>query len=154
MLNSAPFRQFDKRRGATLVEAAIVLPVCLLMLLGMLELSIALVRHTVMAEAARRVARAAMVHGAQAMAAQGRWGPAALDLDAGADHPAAACARDVLMTLDPSQVQIAMRWLDGGNQPDDRIEVVVSFVHQPLVPFPGLYSQLPLEGRSRMRIAH
>jgi hypothetical protein len=147
-------RQHKRRRAATLVEAALVLPVCLLMLLGMLELSIALVRHTVMAEAARRVARAAIVHGARAASAQGRWGPAPLDLDAADDHPAAECARDVLMTLDPSQVQISLRWLDGANEPDDRVEVTVAFVHQPILTFPSFYSQLNLSSRSRMRIAH
>jgi hypothetical protein len=148
-----PTRKRD-RRAATLVEAAVVLPVCLLMLLGMIELTIALVRHTVMAEAARRVARAAMVHGASAAATQGHWGPAPLDLDAADDHPVAASVRDVLMTLDPSEVQISVRWPDGDNEPDDRVEVNVTFVHQPLLPFPGYYDQLTLNGRSVMRIAH
>lgn len=142
------------RRGATLIETAIVLPVSLLFLLGMLELTIALVRHTVVAEAARRVARSAIVHGASATKAQGHWGPAPIELHAADDHPAAACARDVLMTLDPAQVQINLRWPDGGNEPDDRVEVTIALVHQPLVTFPGLYGQLNLSGRSTMRIAH
>jgi Flp pilus assembly protein TadG len=143
-----------RRRAATLLESAVVLPVCLFMLLGMIELTIVLVRHTVMAEAARRVARAAMVHGASALPSQGQWGPAPLDLDAADDHLAAAIARDVLMTLEPSQVQISVRWPDADNESDDRVEVNVTLVHQPMVTFPGFYDQLTLSGRSVMRIAH
>jgi hypothetical protein len=107
-----------------------------------------------MAEAARRVARSAIVHGAKSTASQGQWGPAELELDAAEDHPAAACVRDVLMTLNPSQVHIRLRWLDGGNEPDDRVEVTVTFVHHPVVTFTGLYDQLDLSGQSTMRIAH
>jgi hypothetical protein len=142
------------RRAAAMVEAAIVLPVCLVMLLGMVELSVALVRNTVMAETARWIARAAIVHGAKATAAQGRWGPAPVEIDASDDHPAALVVRDFLMTLDPSQVQISIQWPDGANEPDDRVEVMVSFVHQPVVTFPGLYDHLSLTGTSIMRIAH
>jgi Flp pilus assembly protein TadG len=143
-----------RRRAAAVIEAAIVLPICLLLLFGMLELSMALVRHTVMSEAARRIARTAIVHGANATASQGKWGPTALAIDAADDHPAAAAVRDVLMTLDPSQVQINIQWPDGGNQPEDRVDVTVSYVHQPIVTFPGFYDHLHLTGRSVMRIAH
>ena len=143
-----------RRRAAAIIEAAIVLPVCLLLLLGMLEISIALTRHTVMAEAARRVARAAIVHGDHATAAQGQWGPTTLEIDAAEDHPAAAAVRDFLMTLEPSQVQINVQWPDGGNEPEDRVAVTVSYVHEPVVTFPGFYDHLNLSGRSVMRIAH
>jgi Flp pilus assembly protein TadG len=143
-----------RRRGAAMVEAAIVLPVCVLFLLGLLELSLALVRHTVMAEAARRVARAAMIHGAGAAAVQGHWGPAAVSIYASDNHPAAAAVRDVLMTLDPSQVQISIQWPDGDNQYDQRVQVGVTYRHQALLPIPGWYDHLDLQGSSTMRIAH
>ena len=146
--------RWRKRGAATLVESAIVLPVCLLLLLGMLELSIALVRHTVMSETARRVARAAIIHGAMSEAAQGQWGPAPLSLSAADSHLAAEAAQPVLMTLNPADVQISLSWPDGDNQPDDRVRVAVSYTHQPIVPIPGWYSQLSLTGVSTMRIAH
>jgi Flp pilus assembly protein TadG len=144
----------SQRRAVALVESAIVLPVCLLLLLGMLELSVALVRHTVMSEAARRVARAAMIHGANATVAQGQWGPSSLSINAGDSHAAATAVRDVLMTLDPAQVQIAIQWPDGGNLPDQRVSVAVTYLHQPIVPIPGWYDHLDLQGHSTMRIAH
>jgi Flp pilus assembly protein TadG len=137
-----------------MVESAVVLPICLLLLLGMLELSIALVRHTVMSEAARRVARAAIVHGSKATSSSGRWGPAPLQTSADSSEPSAAAVRDVLMTLDPADVSIAVNWPDGGNQPDQRVQVTVRYTHHPMISFPGLYGQLDLIGVSTMRIAH
>jgi Flp pilus assembly protein TadG len=136
------------------VESAVVLATTLLLLLGMLELSIVLVRHTVMSEAARRIARAAMIHGASATATQSHWGPASVTINAASSHPAATAVRDVLMTLDPAQVQIAVQWPDGGNNPDQRVRVAVTFTHQPIVPVPGWYNHLDLQGSSTMRIAH
>jgi len=153
-MHAKPERSRTTRRGVTLVESAIVLSICLLLLLGMLELSMALVRHTVMAEAARRVARAAIVHGAKARPEQGEWGPASIATTAAGAHPAAAIARDTLMTIDPSQVQIAIEWLDAGNQADQRVQVAVTYTHYPIVPVPGWYDHLDLQSVSTMRIAH
>src|SRR6185369_11985421 len=99
-----------RRRAVAMVESTIVLAICLLLLLGMLELSIALVRHTMMSEAARRVARAAIIHGDKTTATQGKWGPATLNTNAGSSDPAAVAVRDVLMTLNPADVAIAIRW--------------------------------------------
>jgi hypothetical protein len=137
-----------------MVESTIVLAVCLFLLLGMLELSLALVRYTAMSEAARRIARAAIVHGSRSNAAQGIWGPAAIDTNAGSSHPAAAATRDVLMTLIPAEVAIRITWPDGGNRPDQRVHVAVSYIHEPMLFIPGWYSQLNMQADSTMHIAH
>jgi Flp pilus assembly protein TadG len=138
-------------RGVPTVESAIVLSVLLVLLLGMLELSVALVRYTVVSESARRIARAAIVHGANTQ--QGVWGPATVNTDAGTDHPAASAVRSVLMTIDPSDVQINLQWPDGTNEPDQRIRVTVHYTHLPVVPIPW-YGQIQLQAVSTMRIAH
>jgi Flp pilus assembly protein TadG len=148
------YRRTGVRRGATLVESAIVLAVLLLILMGMMELSVALVRHTAITEAARRVARAAIVHGRMANSSLGSWGPAAIDTNAGNSDGVALAARDVLMTIDPADVTLSVRWLDGDHEPDDRVQVTVSYIHHPLVPIPGWYSQLNLTAVSVMRVAH
>lgn len=137
-----------------MIESAVVLSVLLLLLLGMLELSLAITRNTVMSEVARRVARMAIVHGANASAAQGHWGIAELKLTAADNHPAAAAARDVLLTLPPADVKISLTWPDADNEPDDRIHVTATYTHTPLVPIPGWYGQLNLRSESTMRIAH
>lgn len=143
-----------RRRAVTMVESTIILAICVLLLLGMLELSLALVRHTAMCEAARRVARAAIVHGAMASPSQGCWGPEPLSTTAADSHPAAVAAREALMTLNPAEVLIAIEWPDADNQPDSRVRVAVHCTHQPIVPIPAWYSQLDLRGVSTMRIAH
>lgn len=147
-------RRSTLRQGTTTLEAAVVLPVCLLLLIGMLELSLALIRHAVMSETARRVAREALVHGAKASPAQGQWGPAEISTSAAADVPAAASARDMLMTIDPAEVSLNITWPDGGNQPDQRVCVTVEYTHHPLIAIPAWYTQLEMRAGSTMRIAH
>lgn len=146
-------RKSQKRRGATLVESALILSVFLLLLLGMLELSLALVRHTAICEAARRVARAAVVHGSRCQTAA-PWGPAAIALTADDSHLAAETALPALVTLQPPDVHIELSWPDGGNHSDDRVRVVVHSTHHPIVPIPGWYEQLDLRAESTMPIAH
>ena len=143
-----------KRTGTTLVESAMVLAACVLLLFGMLELSLALVRHSVMSEAARRVARAAIVHGDRSAPAQDPWGPAPLSVNAADDHPAAAAARLVLMTINPAEVEIELTWPEGGNQAGQQVRVATRFTHRPIVPVPGWYDELSLQAVSTMQIAH
>lgn len=142
------------RRGGTMVESAIVLSVCALLLLGMLELSLALVRAEVMSEAARRAARAAIVRGENAPAAMGQWGPAVLEINAGASHPVADAVTPILMTIQPADVTIRLEWLDGGNAVDDRVQATVECQHQSVLPMVSSYLSFPLRGNSVMRVAH
>ena len=44
--------------------------------------------------------------------------------------------------------------MHGDNQPDQRVQVTVSYIHVPIVPIPGWYSELNLQAVSTMRIAH
>jgi hypothetical protein len=147
-------RPRNHRLGSTLVESAIVLSACAVLLLGMLEMSLALVRYTAMSETARRVAREAIVHGGRAAPAREMWGPATLTITAADDHPAAAAARIALVTVKPADVQLELTWPDGDNEPNHRVRVAVSYVHRPFVRIPGWYDELPLQGVSTMYVAH
>jgi hypothetical protein len=135
------------------VESAIILSSCLALLLGMLELSVVLVRNTVAADVSRRVARAAIVHGESANATLGSWGPASMELTADSGHPVALAARPALMVLNPSDVHISVVWPDGGNLVGQRVLVTVSILHHPIVSALG-YGSFTLQGMSIMRIAH
>ncbi len=55
------------RRGASMVEAAIILPVFLTLILGMLDLSLGVFRHHVVSQAARQ--------GVRAPSSTARWPP-------------------------------------------------------------------------------
>jgi hypothetical protein len=46
----------------------------------------------------------------------------------------AAALRPWLATMDASQTSYAVEWLDGGNNPGQRLRVIVSFDHGMLVP--------------------
>jgi hypothetical protein len=130
-----------------------VLLVSLLLLLGMLEMTLVIVRYTVMVEVAKRIAREAIVHGNLASDGE-QWGPAAIVTHAASGSPVALATRNVLTTLDPSEVAIAVTWLDGDNQPDQRVKVSVSYTHQPIISIAHLWSSIELQGSSTMRIAH
>jgi hypothetical protein len=151
--HSPPRSLAASRTGVITVESAIILISCLVLLLGMLELSLALVRYSVVAEVARRVARAAIVHGERASATQDSWGPAALDLRADSTHPAALAAQPAFMALDPSDVQISIIWPDGDNRVDRRVKVTARVTHRSIIAMIG-YGPLTLESTSVLRIAH
>lgn len=144
----------QQRRGTTLVESAIVLSASAVLLLGMMEMSVVLVRYITVSEATRRVARAAIVHGSMTTATQGVWGPTTVNTNAGASNPAAVVAREALMALNPEDVTVQVRWPDGSNQPGRRVEVNLSYTHTPIVSLPAMYSTLELKGSSTMRVAH
>ena len=66
-------RERTNRRGAALVEAAITLSAFLILVLGMLDLGIGVLRYNTIAEAARTGARAAIVHGSLATQELSPW---------------------------------------------------------------------------------
>jgi hypothetical protein len=138
------------RRGAVAVEAAFVLPVFLLIVLGAFDLGIAVFHDNTLSAAARRAARQAIVHGALAPSA---WGPARYVGTAG-DASAIAQAIRPLPAMNPAQVQLQVDWLDGGNQPNQRVQVTLSYVEQPVLA--GFFGQAPisLQAVSIMEIQH
>ena len=74
----------NRRRGGTILELALILPIFLMLSLGMLDLGRAVFRYHVLNQAACQGARRAIVHGALADAVKegGPWGPTKLGPDA------------------------------------------------------------------------
>ena len=105
-----------RRRGATMVEAAIILPVFLTLILGMLDLSIGVFRHHVVSQAARQGVRHAIVHGKLGPPKKTAWGPAAYTGKGDASHEIATAINPYLAGLDPAQVDIQVQWIDGSNE--------------------------------------
>lgn len=140
------------RRGVTLVETAIVLSTFAVMMLGMLELGLAVLRQNSLDAAARHVARDAIVRGA--MAARGTaWGPASYRSHAAATAEIPGSAREPLIAVDPRDVTVAVDWPDGGNQPEQRVRVRCSYRHETMFPL-LLGRNLDLRSECVMRIAH
>ena len=140
------------RRGSVAVESALVLGALSLLLLGMLEMSLILLNQTAMAEGARRVARAAMVHGDRAP--DETWGPAKLTLQGSDTHEAAAKLREILCAVPASDVELEVEWIDGDNSAGDRVRVTLQHTHRPIVPAWGWNTGMVLRGSSTMQIAH
>src|SRR5262245_37102644 len=104
------------RRGAAMVEAAIILPVFLFLSLGMIDLGLAVFRNHAIAEVSRQAARIASVHGSLATQL-GSWGTSSYSGagDAGDTITTALRTAGAFAGLDPSRVTVSVSWPDGGN---------------------------------------
>lgn len=143
-----------RRRGATLVEAAVVFLVFLTLILGALDLGIAVFRSHVLAGAARQAARQAVVHGSMATPL-GTWGPAPVGPVTAEDpSPLPQAVAAYLPGLDPASVTVQAEWPDGGNAWGQRVRVTVTAPYQPALT--GLFGAGPitLSATATMRIAH
>lgn len=142
------------RRGVAVLESAIVLGVFLFMMLGGLDLALAVLRNNTASEAARRLARAAIVRGESGAALRSPWGPSTHSGTAAEDNEMAAAIRDILVVVDPAQVRIRLEWPDGGNAAGDRVRASVTTEYDPIVA--SLFGSSPyiLQATSTMRIEH
>jgi len=150
-----PRRVGPCRRGATMVEMAIVLMVFLTLVLGMLDLGTAVFRNHVLAQAARQGVRQAIVHGSMADKL-GPWGPATVSGTAESGHPLIAAIRPLLTGFALGEVTVLAEWPDGGNDvsEDHRVRVTVSAPYRPVVLFIFGNPTYTLRGTSTMTIAH
>jgi len=164
----------NRRRGAALVEAAIMTSLFLSLVVGMLDLGIALFRMHVASEAARQGARNATIHGYYAPngSTMNAWGPTpeyypaltsqslyatassyTVRADTASDE-LAATIRPYLVGLDPSTVTIQIQWPDGDNDLANRVTVSVSAPYQHLIPFVFGTDTITLSAASTMSIMH
>jgi Flp pilus assembly protein TadG len=163
-----------QRRGAALVEAAIMLTLFMTLVFGMLDLGIALFRKHVVSEAARQGARNAIVHGylAPNSSTSNAWGPTpsyypaltarslysrstsyTVQADDVSDDLANAL-RPYLVGLDPSTVTIQIQWPDGDNAQGNRVTVSVNVPHHHLIPFVFGDNTIILGASSTMTVVH
>jgi Flp pilus assembly protein TadG len=169
-----PRRARRDRRGAALVEAAIMVSLFLLLVFGLLDLGIALFRMHVACEAARQGVRNAIVHGYLSgnNSTMNAWGPTPsyypaltsrslysgstfYDVQAAyASDELAGTIRPYLSGLDPSTVTIQIRWPDGDNNPGNRVTVTVSAPYRHFVPFLFVDDTVTIGASSTMTIVH
>jgi len=135
-----------ERTGSTILECAIVLPVLFVILFAMLDLGIAAVRYNSLAEASRRIAREAILHGSLAPEASGTWGPDEFSGTVADSSELVDPARGMIPTMEEGRVNVHVTWPDNDNSPRDRVQVEIQYEHEPLVP--GLLPWGPLNLRS------
>lgn len=146
-------RRRKARRGATLAETAIVLIIFLLLLFGMIDLGIMVVRSQSLSQAARNGVRAAIVRGEYANVL-GSMGPGEINGFASDSNAIAAAARPHLNLMNPADVALQATWLDGDNQEGSRVRVRLSADFTPISTFIFGSPTWTLSGTSEMHIAH
>jgi hypothetical protein len=151
-------RRRPARRGAVLVEAAIVLSVFLVLVLGMLDLGVGVFRHNTLSQAARHGARRAAVHGVKCLPGYegGPWGTGKVGPVAASasSHPILAQIRPMLVGCDLDETQVEVEWPDASNDVEKRVRVTVTTSYQPvLTSFFGA-DPVTLRAASTIPIAH
>ncbi len=145
-----------RRSGAAAAEAAVVLPTFFILVFGMLDLSIALLRNELLSEAARAGARTAIIHGQVAGLNGGTsWGPSAISVYANnSSTPIAAAVSPYLVGFNLATTKVQVQWPDGGNAVQQRVQVTVSASYQPIMTSLFGKTALNLSATSTMPIAH
>lgn len=143
-----------RRSGSAILEGTIVLGVFLTIIFAMLDVGIAVMRENTLAEAARRLARGAIVHGKLAPPEYSEWGPQTYAGHAGDGSEMAEAICPTLVTLEPADVRFELSWPDGDNRTGQRVIAVVEYDHTTTLPFLLGSSPLHLRAESTMRVDH
>ncbi len=146
-----------RRRGAVTLEAAIVIPIFLMIVLGMVDLGIGVFRQATLSQAARVAARKAAVHGQMAPSGWegGTWGATAIDQNLTATGVAVVTAvKPLLASCPPAETRILVAWPDGNNKVGSRVRVQVTSPYQPIMTYIFGSLSVPLSATSTVQISH
>jgi hypothetical protein len=141
----------------SLVEASMVITVLLTLVIGAIDLGVAVFRQHVLTQAARQGVRQAIVHGKLAPTGWkgGPWGPTTYGPVAATDSdPKAQAVASYLGGMDPSAVQVTMTWPDSSNAVEKRVQVTLTNTWTPLLGFIFGNQSVTLTGAAKMQIAH
>ena len=145
-------KKWNKRSGVATLESAIILTTSLVLVLGILDLGMATYRYNLLADAARRLAREAIVRGAEASPEVQPWGPTEIVGTAADNTPPANLIRPLLVGFDLSKVTVNVVWLEGDNTSESRVRVQLEYSHKPLTLLN--LGAVNLRATSTMRIVH
>jgi TadE-like protein len=147
-------RRRSRRRGASILESAITLPVFLALILGTIDVGMGVFRQHTITDAARSAARIAIVHGSES---GNPWGWEQKNVKLNSEDPIAVALKPVLVAPDLAHdTEIELVWLDGKNDPDgfSRVRVTVTGTYRPLTTFNFGDRTWTLSSTSIMTIAH
>jgi hypothetical protein len=155
-------RRRTNRRGAAVLELAIILPVFIVLTFGILDLGVGMFRYHVLANAARQAARRAIVHGEHANAIIKPWGPPTINVLASDDGTPIVDGHDVagypdgiqslLVGCNLEETTIKLEWIDGSNALQKQVRATVTSPYTPLALL-SLHT-VTLQASSTMQIAH
>jgi hypothetical protein len=126
------------------------------LMLGMIDLGVAVFRMHIVSEAARQGARKAAVQGSLAPITLhgGPWGPSAFSGDGNSSSQIVASNAAYFTGLDPAQVTINVTWPDGNNKAESHVTYQVSTTWTPMMTWIFGSPTYTLSGTSTMLIAH
>jgi Flp pilus assembly protein TadG len=144
------FREQRRRRGATIVEGAIILTVLLTLIFGMMDLGLGVMRFNMISHAAREGVRQAMVHGGSSFSPwpAGQWAASANG------NPVVDAISPQLIGCDLKNTTITITWVDGLNSVEQRVRVTINTTYQPLMTYIFGASPLQLQAAATLRFAH
>src|SRR5262245_10057878 len=150
-------RRPNRRRAGVLVEFALVYPIFLLLVLGMIDLSLAVLRYNQVSLVARNACRQAIVHGQYAPAGWkgGPWGTTKIDVPATATGiPVVDAVKPQMANFDLDQTRIVVEWPEASNHVEKNVKVTVSTPYRPMITYIFGNPSWTLQASSTMPIAH
>jgi Flp pilus assembly protein TadG len=145
------------RRGAATLEAAIVVPVFLLLVLGTIDIGLAVSRQSSLSQAARQGARKAAVHGKLAPAGWdgGPWGVDTIEEPiAVSGNYAVDAVKPMLVNCPVDQTYVRFEWPEGRNDVGNQVRVTVTSEYTPMMTFIFGAPTITLRATSTMMISH
>lgn len=141
----------DDERAQALVEFALVMPIFLLLVTGILDVARAVWQENTLAYAAREGTRYAIVHGASGTPIVG---PCSVCLNPVSNNLANVTNTVTTAAVGVYNINVTVDYPDGGNNRNNRVSVDVS---APFVPLPSQYMlggafQITLRGGSMLVI--
>jgi Flp pilus assembly protein TadG len=145
-----------RRRGAALVETVITTTALMTLMLGMVDLGVAITRMHMISEAARQGARKATVQGSLAPSSLngGPWGTTAFSGNGNSSDPKVTLIQPYLTGIDLSTVTVNVTWPDAKNTAESRVTYQVSTTWTPMMTFILGNPSFTLSAQSTMPIAH
>lgn len=110
-----------------MVEAAVVVPAFLMLVLGILDFGLATLNRNNLAAVANRLCRAAIVRGEKSSPERTPWGPQTFQGTAADGNEVAGVVKPYLAVMKPSDVQIRLDWLDASNARDKRVKATITY---------------------------
>ncbi|MFL5240483.1 MAG: TadE/TadG family type IV pilus assembly protein [Gemmataceae bacterium] len=108
-----------RRRGAVILESAVIYPLTFLIILGLLIGAMGVFRYQEVASLAREASRYASVHGSKYHQVTGKAAATAVDI-----HDSVIIPRAV--ALDPSKITYSVTW-SPDNKPGSTVSVTVNY---------------------------
>jgi Flp pilus assembly protein TadG len=139
-----------------MIEAVLTTTALMMLLLGIVDMGVAVTRMHLVSEAARQGARKAICQGSLALSSLngGPWGSTAFSGNGNSSDPKVTVIQPYLTGLDLSQVTVNVTWPDASNATEKRVTYQVSTTWNPMMTWIFGNPTFNLSAQSTVPIAH